>query len=314
MTDPQQQAMPPKHAIKKLISDLRQYGAGFDDGPGVFGDAVKTIKSMQAEIDRLGALAASAPSREVPPGWKLVPTAPVAEPVAPRVVPDSAHVGTLRWLLNLTTEFDRKDVRTRQAARLLDDFTDKHGRTNRENLEALCSWCDGLINAERERTGKVFPAQCPPAPEEAKDAAEQVAWTDAAILSLLRRNGDGSFGEEDIATTRRFMQHAEEVRAELSAPPAPQAAPEPVALSDQARWEVWRALHPTGKSDGDAQDAKRWRFIARHWHSAHVSFNKKPNTLKLMRLTIRTDYTKPREGAEAIEREIDAVIAAKGLE
>jgi hypothetical protein len=46
-------------------------------------------------------------------------------------------IDALRWLLNITTEFDRKDVRTRQAARLLDDYTDSFGKTNRQRLEDL---------------------------------------------------------------------------------------------------------------------------------------------------------------------------------
>lgn len=46
-------------------------------------------------------------------------------------------INALRRLLNITTEFDRKDVRTRQAARLLDDYFDKLGVTNRDHLEHL---------------------------------------------------------------------------------------------------------------------------------------------------------------------------------
>lgn len=46
-------------------------------------------------------------------------------------------INALRWLLNITTEFDRKDVRTRQAARLLDQFFDKSMVTNRTHLEHL---------------------------------------------------------------------------------------------------------------------------------------------------------------------------------
>jgi len=57
---------------------------------------------------------------------------------APKFDPLSAEVSALRWLLNITTEFDRKDVRTRQAARLLDDYS-CDGRTNREHLESLWS-------------------------------------------------------------------------------------------------------------------------------------------------------------------------------
>ncbi|KND57176.1 hypothetical protein BSCH_02099 [Candidatus Paraburkholderia schumanniana] len=46
-------------------------------------------------------------------------------------------IDALRWLLNITTEFDRKDVRTRQAARLLDEFFSADGITNRVELEHL---------------------------------------------------------------------------------------------------------------------------------------------------------------------------------
>ncbi|CAB3740158.1 hypothetical protein LMG22037_06365 [Paraburkholderia phenoliruptrix] len=46
-------------------------------------------------------------------------------------------IDALRWLLNITTEFDRKDVRTRQAARLLDEFFSADGITNRDELEHL---------------------------------------------------------------------------------------------------------------------------------------------------------------------------------
>jgi hypothetical protein len=52
--------------------------------------------------------------------------------------PMDPRVSALRWLLNITTEYDRKDVRTRQAARLLDDFN-VDGRTNRALLEDLWS-------------------------------------------------------------------------------------------------------------------------------------------------------------------------------
>jgi len=56
----------------------------------------------------------------------------VLAPVARDV--DDHMISALRWLLNITTEFDRKDVRTRQAARLLDDYS-TGGKSNRE-LEA----------------------------------------------------------------------------------------------------------------------------------------------------------------------------------
>lgn len=46
-------------------------------------------------------------------------------------------INALRWLLNITTEFDRKDVRTRQAARLLDEYCSGNGTSNRVHLEHL---------------------------------------------------------------------------------------------------------------------------------------------------------------------------------
>lgn len=46
-------------------------------------------------------------------------------------------LNALRWLLNITTEFDRKDVRTRQAAHLLDEYVDSFGKTNRDRLEDM---------------------------------------------------------------------------------------------------------------------------------------------------------------------------------
>ena len=54
-----------------------------------------------------------------------------------------------------------------------------------------------------------------------KGAANPVVWTDAAILSLMNRVGDGPFGEEDVAVTRRFMGHVEEIRSVLFAAQAP---------------------------------------------------------------------------------------------
>jgi hypothetical protein len=46
-------------------------------------------------------------------------------------------LNALRWLLNITTEVERKDVRTRQAARLLDEYMDSFSKTNRERLEDM---------------------------------------------------------------------------------------------------------------------------------------------------------------------------------
>lgn len=75
-------------------------------------------------------------------GWQARASLSSPPSAAPAVVvvpmkPLDPRVSALRWLLNITTEFDRKDVRTRQAARLLDEFHDADGRTNRDLLEDL---------------------------------------------------------------------------------------------------------------------------------------------------------------------------------
>ena len=54
-----------------------------------------------------------------------------------------------------------------------------------------------------------------------------VKWTDAALLNLMSSVGDGPFGEEDYAVTRRFMERAEEIRSELA--PAQPVKQKPVA-------------------------------------------------------------------------------------
>ena len=54
-------------------------------------------------------------------------------------------LNALRWLLNITAEFDRKDVRTRQAARLLDEYMDSFGQTNRERLEDMWKTLDDKL-------------------------------------------------------------------------------------------------------------------------------------------------------------------------
>jgi hypothetical protein len=57
-------------------------------------------------------------------------------------------INALRWLLNITTEFDRKDVRTRQAARLLDEFSSSDGMTNRVELEHLWKTLYGELSVQ----------------------------------------------------------------------------------------------------------------------------------------------------------------------
>ncbi|MBB4517152.1 hypothetical protein [Paraburkholderia fungorum] len=149
------------------VGAIREAG----DGPRLRSE---TIQRVERGVRKLlvdaqhpaGVNAASAP----PAGWRVYHTAPEffsteAEAIA-RVrenrrvngLPDSyaepadqsvararntiaknvyRGIDALRWLLNITTEFDRKDVRTRQAARLLDEFFSADGITNRVELEHL---------------------------------------------------------------------------------------------------------------------------------------------------------------------------------
>ncbi|MFM0058508.1 hypothetical protein PQR64_23080 [Paraburkholderia phytofirmans] len=57
-------------------------------------------------------------------------------------------INALRWLLNITTEFDRKDVRTRQAARLLDEYCTGEGTSNRVHLERLWKTLNDSLSLE----------------------------------------------------------------------------------------------------------------------------------------------------------------------
>jgi hypothetical protein len=57
-------------------------------------------------------------------------------------------INALRWILNITTEFDRKDVRARQAARLFDDHCTGEGTTNRAHLEHLWKTLNDALSLE----------------------------------------------------------------------------------------------------------------------------------------------------------------------
>ena len=102
--------------------------------------------------------------------------APAVEPAPQAPQCDSQEISALRWLLNITTEFDRKDVRTRQAARLLDEYRSGDGRTNRELLESVWS---------KIRAAPVEPAADLVHPAPAQGAADEAR--DAARYRLLRR-------------------------------------------------------------------------------------------------------------------------------
>ncbi|WP_069267374.1 hypothetical protein [Paraburkholderia nodosa] len=102
---------------------------------------------IQAHADQFGATAGDCKMAIIAETFPKLAAADAARLVAPAAVAPSPRkelaksvfggINALRWLLNITTEFDRKDVRTRQAARLLDEYGDKNGRMNRVHLEHL---------------------------------------------------------------------------------------------------------------------------------------------------------------------------------
>lgn len=78
-----------------------------------------------------------------------------------------SEISALRWLLNITTEPDRKDVGTKQAARLLDEYGNADNATNRELLESL--WRKLIAAPENpDREQHADDAPFPTAPREEK--------------------------------------------------------------------------------------------------------------------------------------------------
>lgn len=156
--------------------------------------------------------------------------APVQD-VAPIAIPASIRTGisTLRWLLNLTTEFDRKDVRTRQAARLLDDYSSEDGRTNRQTLEDLWGWLQGTVAA-------------PAAPQAVLDArnellaevldADSIATSACqAVAELPDRNSPEDWPAAMLVTGDELHQIVRE--AVISAQPAAQPSGNPGEFATQ---------------------------------------------------------------------------------
>lgn len=116
-------------------------GAG-DDGPVDYDMAgVEEVKAIRQYVRSLIARAArTAPAEPATP--EALPVKADSDVSGSQVAADLAFsvfsgLNALRWLLNITTEFDRKDVRTRQAARLLDDYIDSFGKTGRQRLEDM---------------------------------------------------------------------------------------------------------------------------------------------------------------------------------
>ena len=111
-----------------------------DDQPGYTMDPpAKAAWALRSPLQsRSAGLAAStdAPrANEADPGSRAPrPLASERKALAKSVF---GGISALRWVLNITTEFDRKDVPTRQAARLLDNCFNGGGVSNRVQLEHL---------------------------------------------------------------------------------------------------------------------------------------------------------------------------------
>lgn len=63
---PELPALPSKRAVRDLRLALKEYGAGFEDGPGIFGDAARLIALQAKHIDAQAAVLADRERRERP--------------------------------------------------------------------------------------------------------------------------------------------------------------------------------------------------------------------------------------------------------
>lgn len=153
-------------------------------------------------------------------------------------------INALRWLLNLTTEFDRKDVRTRQAARLLDDFTDKHGRTHRQLLEQMWSELNGLLSHDDvlECLDEQLSQPAPSAP--------------------LEGTGNGA-DERAVATVVNVGPGEQDMEVELLAP----LSHGTMLYARAPRTEVAGAV-AIAMETRDTKDARYFRWLCAHpdWH------------------------------------------------
>lgn len=87
-----------------------------------------------------------------------------------------------------------------------------------------------------------------------EQAQQPFQWPDSAVLAVLLKESDGSFGEDDIQTTRRFLLHADAVRAQF-ATTKPQAQaqelPEPHAIVT-SKLGTLCSFHSSEARKGDA--------------------------------------------------------------
>jgi hypothetical protein len=105
-------------------------------------------------------------------------------------------INALRWLLNITTEFDRKDVRTRQAARLLDEYCTGEGTSNRVHLERLWKTLNDSLSLEDTLECLRAPDRGGAQPLEQTRAltSNQFAAIRAGCASLQQHGGYAPFG------------------------------------------------------------------------------------------------------------------------
>ncbi len=133
-------------------------------------------------------------------------------------------INALRWLLNITTEFDRKDVRTRQAARLLDEYCTGEGTSNRVHLEHLWKTLNDTLSLEDT-------LECLRAPDRA--VAQPVEQTRALADDAL---------DADLGAARgRISELEQELRNIANADTA--------EWDDPTQFEAWaksRARHTLG--------------------------------------------------------------------
>jgi hypothetical protein len=157
-------------------------------------------------------------------------------------------INALRWLLNITTEFDRKDVRTRQAARLLDECGDKNGRMNRHYLEHLWKTLydelslDDTLECLRARDAAPTPtvaadAATPPAPIA---SAEEAALRDA-VAYLNGNLPDGPIDQlRKARAIAAVMQAAAHPAGAQPSTSTEESVPKPKPLEKRPITEEWR--------------------------------------------------------------------------
>jgi hypothetical protein len=156
-------------------------------------------------------------------------------------------INALRWLLNITTEFDRKDVRTRQAARLLDEFCTGEGTSNRVHLEHLWKMLNDTLSLEDT-------LECLRAPDRA--VAQPVEQTRALTEGMLP---NGSW--------RQPMLDVPSATADLPAFEKWIKDKNPTKLFKSYAWAGWQAAraHPIAEPAALTNESQEGYFNVVQW-------------------------------------------------